>query len=80
MKNEAYAPTGSAIVGTLERLSGTAFAIVALSKSGKVEVYYHGETLVDWNSQATEKDKSGDRLFVDEDQCIWSESQLILKP
>lgn len=79
MKRAARSPTGSTIIGTLERITGTAFATVTQNRTGKVQIHYDGETHIDWDSQTTETALTGERLFVDEAQRVWSESELVFE-
>ena len=68
-----YSPTGVLIIGTREILTGVAI-IKSISDDGEPE--YEGSTEVDWDSQRSDTDASGGRLFVDEKGGIWSFSSL----
>lgn len=70
------APNGKAIVGTYERVPGTALAVtVTIATSGGIEPEYEGTTEMDWDAQTTVR-RSGRRLWVDEDGHLWSEDKL----
>lgn len=74
------APDGAAIVGTLERLSGVAILTSAsVCEDGTLELAYEGTTDVWWNDQTTVHE-AGERVFVDEHDRPWRESQLLLEP
>lgn len=84
----AYSPEGVAIVGTNEKLYGTAIAIVSKSPAtGEIEVEHQGETTIDWdagetvrllNGEEVPKDTPGAEMtYVDEEGKVWPESQLV---
>lgn len=64
-----YSPTGALIIGTRELLTGVAI-INGISDDGEPE--FEGTTEVEWDSQRTDTDASGGRLFVDENNSVWS--------
>lgn len=65
-------PTGSRIVGTLEKLSGVA-NVSGFNDDGSP--IYAGGTDIDWNSQ--QSIKRGDSLvYVDEDGEEWARREL----
>lgn len=73
------APNGKAIVGTYERVPGTALAgTVTVADNGAIEPDYDGTTEMDWDAQTTVR-KGGRRLWVDEDGHLWSEAKLCFR-
>ncbi len=72
---KAVSPEGNEIIGTLEMIEGVAHADVSLTKSGRLQVKFLGDTDVDWNSQITKAQK-GERLFVCSRRKVWRESQV----
>lgn len=76
-----YGPTGVAIRGTLDQVPGCALldlATVRRNDRGELEFEYEGETTIFWNDQTTQR-QDGERLFVDEADNVWRESQLELR-
>jgi len=73
MAMSLYTPTGTKIVGTLERI--TAVAMIEDVRS-VFDFDYNGITQVDWDSQKTLIDSAGRKIFVDEDGLEWSENLL----
>lgn len=69
-------PEGKALVATLDTLEGQAFLNSA--GPGPDGLDYAGETEVDWDSQEPQTSTLGGRRFVDEDQRIWNEADLVL--
>lgn len=65
--------------GTYERLTGTAAVSSARREGSTLELDFMGETFVNWNDQTTVR-RRGVRLWLDEDQNSYSESQLVLAP
>ena len=77
---ELYAPNGTPIQGTLDRLRGVAVVSSAsIKEDGTLELDYEGTTEVWWNDQTTIQE-AGERLYADIDGCVWRESQLMLEP
>ena len=77
----AVSPDGSEIVGTLEIVPGTANILphsFTKDAKGELEFEYSGQTDIEWDSQTTQNDEKGERLFVDENGGTWPESQLTL--
>jgi hypothetical protein len=68
-------PTGSPIVGTLERLQGIA-AINGIKGNGEPE--YAGETEVLWDGQVPER-RDGQLIYLDEQGLEWAFGQLVEK-
>lgn len=66
-------PTGATVVGTMERIPGTA-RIVGIEDSGRP--VYVGETDVDWDGQET-LTRDGKLLFVDEHGTTWTFDELV---
>lgn len=74
---EVFAPNGTRILGTYERLTGYSILTgVFVNADGIVEPLYEGTTQVDWNDQRTAY-MAGERAYVDADWCVWRESQLM---
>jgi hypothetical protein len=70
-------PNGEEIVGTFDHLSGTALVNgVLVNENGEREPEYEGTTEVHWNDQVNTFE-NGERLYIDNDSCMWRESQLI---
>jgi hypothetical protein len=70
-------PNGEEIVGTFDRLTGTALANgVLVNENGELEPEYAGTTEVHWNDQVNTFE-NGERLYIDNDACMWRESQLV---
>lgn len=78
----AFAPNGSQILGTLERLSGRA-EVTANSYSkgegGELLFDYDGGTEIFYDDQVTAEDERGKRLFLAEDGTEWPEDQIELR-
>lgn len=71
------APTGSAIVGTFERLTGTALITTPIRKpDGTIAFDWDGGTEVDWDLQETET-FDGETVFVDEYGNKWLGRELV---
>ena len=83
--SQLFTPSGKAIVGTFEKITGCAKIIAAepTDPNGtkeKFSLQYEGTTEVYWNDQTTVLDaETGERIFVDEDGVAWLESVLVLK-
>jgi hypothetical protein len=82
----AYSPTGSLIVGTLERIPGVADIHTdsfARTDQGVVTFEFGGETDVDWDGQETicrpGKDGKSYVVYVDAVGDEWTEDQITLK-
>lgn len=77
---KAWSPTGSQILGTLERLSGRA-EIIADSYRGDpktgVDFDWEGGTEIFYDDQETVT-RDGQRVFLDEAGDSWAEDQLAL--
>jgi hypothetical protein len=77
---KAKSPTGSEIVGTLERLSGVAYTspdrFQRLS-DGSLYIEHAGETKVFWDGQATVR-RNGKAIFVDDDGAEWNEDDVVV--
>lgn len=71
---KAVSPEGNEITGTLEVIEGVAVADVSLV-DGRLNIEYHGETQVDWNTQSS-KIENGERLFVCSSHKVWRETQV----
>lgn len=77
---KAYAPNGRPIIGTYESLNATAYADVRKhAGSEEVNIEYHGESKVGWDSQGQIEDERGP-LYVADDYNIIGESELAWKP
>lgn len=77
---EIFAPNGTPIVGTLELLKGVAGVTCVMKGEGsELELTYEGSTDIWWNDQKTKRE-AGERLYVDRDDLVWRESQLMLEP
>jgi len=77
----AYAPNGSVILGTLERLSGRAEICqdsFTLTGKGTVDFEWEGGTEIFYDDQETVK-LEGERLFLADDGTEWKESEIILE-
>lgn len=72
MAKQYLSPTGSEIIGTLERLIGRA-EISGIQDDGTPK--YAGETEVFWDDQ-TSVLRDGKRVFLDEDGAEWTFDQL----
>ncbi|MBC6714768.1 hypothetical protein H9Q09_01030 [Aurantimonas sp. DM33-3] len=70
-------PTGSPIVGTMERLSGRA-NITGIDPETRVPEYAGG-TDVFWDEAET-VERDGEMVFLDEDGVSWVFSQLVMVP
>jgi predicted transcriptional regulator len=75
-------PTGKDIVGTDERIPGTAQIInsgieAQQSVDGQYDIDYEGTTDVGWDGQET-RTACGQRIFVDSDGGLWLERELVL--
>ena len=68
-------PTGSPIIGTLERLTGRAEISGIDPKTGEPE--YAGDTELFWDSQET-VERDGKAIFLDEDGEEWTFDQLTM--
>lgn len=66
-------PTGFAIIGTLERITGVAHAL-DYDENGDPE--YDGETTVWWDEQETAVDAKGRTIYVDEEGGQWPWAEL----
>ena len=76
-----FGPTGVAIRGTLDQVPGCALLDPESARrndTGALEFEYEGETTIFWNDQTTQR-RDGERLFVDESDNVWRESQLELR-
>ena len=76
----AFAPTGSPILGTLERLSGRAEIVMDSYRreaDGRIESDFGGGSEIFYDDQRTEQ-RDGEDLFLDEDGREWKESELVL--
>ena len=76
------APNGKEIIGTEERIPGTAHIInskIEKQDDGTFEFDYEGETKVFWDGQET-RYACGQRIFTDEDGGLWLERELRLVP
>ena len=74
------APTGAKIIGTYEIFYGVAFidgASQPTNDGAELDLHFNGTTDVDWNTQTPVR-QNGERLFVDENNRLWQESQLTL--
>lgn len=72
--------TGARIVGTAEKIPGTAIAFAdsfTRPADGGIGCEYTGDTNIDWDGQTTELDEQG-RVFVDEHDALVSESDIYL--
>ena len=70
------APNGKSMVGTYERVPGTALAgTVTIAGNSAIEPDYEGTTEMDWDGQSALR-KNGQRLWVDEDGRLWREDDL----
>ena len=67
-------------MGTLELLKGVAGVTGVMKGEGpELELTYEGSTDIWWNDQKTKRE-AGERLYVDRDDLVWRESQLMLEP
>ena len=76
---KAFTPTGRPIIGLLEQINGIAYAHVHQLPNGQIAFTYEGETEVLWDTQLTQADDKGRRLFVDDNHEIWNETELVFK-
>ena len=76
---KAFTPKGRPIIGLLEQIDGIAYAFVQQLRNGQVDYTYEGETEVLWETQLTQADDKGRRLFVDDNHEIWNETELVFK-
>jgi len=76
---QAYAPDGTIIAGTADRLPGVAHIVGGSYEIGPdgLSFDYEGETRVDWNGQRP-RCEGGERLFADALGDVWPESGLVL--
>lgn len=77
---QAKSPTGSPIVGTLERLSGVAHVVhdsYQRLADGSLYIDHAGDTKVFWDDQMTVT-RDGKAIYVDEDGAEWPEDQVVL--
>lgn len=73
-------PTGVAIIGTAEVISGTAridAGSVIRNPDGTFDFDYAGNTDIDFDSRET-VEENGERMFVDDAGYSWPESSLVL--
>lgn len=68
-----YSPTGSQILGTLERLSARAEIVDIDPKTGEPE--YQGSTTIFWGDERTVT-RDGKTVFLDENGAEWTFDQL----
>ena len=61
---QLFAPNGKRIIGTSERIPGTAI-VNGWTETG--EPIYSGETEIDWNGQSPSENERGVMLVTDED-------------
>ena len=71
-----HAPDGKEIVGTLEQVFGIARITSVVQNEEDVEVIYDGQTDIDWNTQKS-MTMFGERLYLDEDQRVWREDEIV---
>jgi hypothetical protein len=74
---EYVSPTGSLIVGTLERLAGKALLSGINPETG--EPNYDGETEIFWDDQCTVY-RGNKMVFLDENGAEWTFDQLVPSP
>lgn len=74
----AFSPEGKRIVGTYDRIPGTALADTFYVEGGKVIPEYKGETDVWWDGQEVVED-DGEALYICENYETWGESQLLFE-
>ena len=76
---KAFSPTGKEIVGTLETLSGVAYADnYKRDEFGVLDFEYIGDTKVYWDEQKT-VERKGERIFIDEEGEEWTEKEIVLR-
>lgn len=76
---DAFAPNGTAIVGTLEVLNGCAdLACFVELADGSMEPCYTDYTHVYWDGQRTVQ-RDGETVYVDDNGNEWLASQVIFK-
>jgi len=75
----AFAPNGSQIIGTLERVSARAEIDVDtfVKKDGKLLFDFAGGTEIFWDDQYTVTRK-GEVVFLADDGSEWTESEIFL--
>ena len=73
MAREYVSPSGSLILGTLERLTGRS-EISGIKDDG--EPVYSGGTEIFYDDQVTATDSEGKMIFLDEDGAEWTFDQL----
>lgn len=77
-----FAPDGSRIIGTVDRINAVAnISGAKRNPDGSLDLDYTGDTDIDWDSQVTiarNNPDTGKRelVFVDEDGAEWLESEL----
>lgn len=77
---KAYAPNGSQIIGTLERLAGRAEITADSFKraaGGTIEHEWEGGTEIFYDDQRTVQ-RDGEDVYLAEDGTDWKESELAL--
>lgn len=70
MRTARCKSTGKQIVGTLETMTGVSGIVENswfVGEDGSLQFDHDGGTSVSWESQFTQTDESGYRIFVDED-------------
>jgi len=73
----AFAPNGSPISGTMDRLLATCFVTVTRGKDGKAAIEECGESGVHWDTQEIVEDDEGGMTFVAEDRETCKESEIV---
>lgn len=73
-------PDGHPILGTIERVYGTASLHSPVTViDGVLDLDYAGETKIDWDSQETVFE-AGERMYECSDFDTWPESELVQVP
>ncbi|MGJ4953104.1 hypothetical protein [Bradyrhizobium sp. HKCCYLS20291] len=73
MSREYVSPTGSPILGTLEKLTGRA-EIMGIEEDGTP--LYQGGTEIFYDDQVTARTDDGKMIFLDENGAEWTFDQL----
>jgi hypothetical protein len=76
-----YAPNGNLIEATAETILASAIILdddITRNEDGTFEFSYLGDTEIHWDTQETNRNDEGQRIFLDRVGNEWPESQLLL--
>ena len=81
VRGKFLTPTGKELAGTLEAFDWAVALTTGVSREidGTFEPGYEGTTDIDWNTQHTVYE-DGQRVWVDEDNRLWREHELVFVP